>query len=278
MRDFAGKTAFVTGGASGIGLSLGYAFAEAGMRVMLADIEAKPLEQAVAAFKGNLPEVRGVVCDVRDYAAVERAAQLTLEAFGKVHVVCNNAGVTGASGAENISLQDWRWVIDINLMGVVHGVKAFLPLLKTHGEGGHIVNTASMAGFLPGTGFGAYTATKFAVVGISEALATELEPQGIGVSVLCPGWVATLITESRRNWPKDYGAPPPSGPMAEQFAELVRSGMAPSEVAALVLKAVQNNELYIFTHPHMRPPLEKRVDRFLAAYRELGLAPQEMKR
>jgi NAD(P)-dependent dehydrogenase (short-subunit alcohol dehydrogenase family) len=278
MRDFAGKTAFVTGGASGIGLSMGHAFAEAGMRVMLADIEAKPLEQAVAAFKGNLPEVRGVVCDVRDYAAVERAAQLTLEAFGKVHVVCNNAGVTGASGAENISLQDWRWVIDINLMGVVHGVKAFLPLLKTHGEGGHIVNTASMAGFLPGTGFGAYTATKFAVVGISEALATELEPQGIGVSVLCPGWVATLITESRRNWPKDYGAPPPSGPMAEQFAELVRSGMAPSEVAALVLKAVQNNELYIFTHPHMRPPLEKRVDRFLAAYRELGLAPQEMKR
>jgi NAD(P)-dependent dehydrogenase (short-subunit alcohol dehydrogenase family) len=278
MRDFAGKTAFVTGGASGIGLSLGYAFAEAGMHVMLADIEAEPLEQAVAAFKSNLPEVRGVVCDVRNYAAVERAAQMTLEAFGKVHVVCNNAGVSSASGAENISLQDWRWVIDINLMGVVHGVKAFLPLLKTHGEGGHIVNTASMAGFLPGTGFGAYTATKFAVVGISEALATELEPQGIGVSVLCPGWVATLITESRRNWPKDYGAPPPSGPMAEQFAELVRNGMAPSEVAALVLKAVQNNELYIFTHPHMRPPLEKRVDRFLAAYRELGLAPQEMKR
>ena len=278
MREFAGKTAFVTGGARGIGLSMGYAFAKAGMHVMLADIEAKPLEQAVAAFKGNLPEVRSVVCDVRDYAAVERAAQITLEAFGKVHVVCNNAGVSGASGAENISLQDWRWVIDINLMGVVHGVKAFLPLLKTHGEGGHIVNTASMAGFLPGTGFGAYTATKFAVVGISEALATELEPQGIGVSVLCPGWVATLITESRRNWPKDYGAPPPSGPMAEQFAELVRSGMAPSEVAALVLKAVQNNELYIFTHPHMRPPLEKRVDRFLAAYRELGLAPQEMKR
>ena len=278
MRDFAGKTAFVTGGASGIGLSMGYAFAEAGMRVMLADIEAKPLEQAVAAFKGNLPEVRGLVCDVRDYAAVERAAQMTLEAFGKVHVVCNNAGVSGASGAENISLQDWRWVIDINLMGVVHGVKAFLPLLKMHGEGGHIVNTASMAGFLPGTGFGAYTATKFAVVGISEALATELEPQGIGVSVLCPGWVATLITESRRNWPKDYGAPPPSGPKAEQFAALVRNGMTPSEVAALVLKAVQNNELYIFTHPHMRPPLEKRVDRFLAAYRELGLAPQEMKR
>ena len=104
----------------------------------------------------------------------------------------------GSEGSDNISLQDWRWTIDVNLMGVVHGVKAFLPLLQSHGEGGHIVNTASMAGFLP-FGFGAYGATKFAVVGISEALATELEPQGIGVSVLCPGWVATLITESRRN-------------------------------------------------------------------------------
>ena len=170
--------------------------------------------------------------------------------------------MSGARGADNISLQDWRWTIDVNLMGVVHGVKAFLPLLQSHGEGGHIVNTASMAGFLP-FGFGSYGATKFAVVGISEALATELEPQGIGVSVLCPGWVATLITESRRNWPKDYGAPPPRsiGPLAEQIAELVRNGMAPSDVAALVLKAVRDNELYIFTHPDMRPLLETRVDR-----------------
>jgi NAD(P)-dependent dehydrogenase (short-subunit alcohol dehydrogenase family) len=276
MRDLAGKTAFVAGGASGIGLAMGRALAEAGMRVMLADIEAKPLEHAIDAFKGNLPEMRGIVCDVRDYAAVEHAAHMTVEAFGKVHVVCNNAGVSGASGADNVSLQDWRWVIDINLMGVVHGVKAFLPLLKSHGEGGHIVNTASMAGFLSGTGFGAYTASKFAVVGISEALATELEPQGIGVSVLCPGWVATRISESRRNWPKEYGVPPPKGPLSEQFAELVRNGMAPSDVAALVLKGIQDNELYVFTHPEMRPWLEKRVGRFLAAYRNLGVAPQEI--
>jgi NAD(P)-dependent dehydrogenase (short-subunit alcohol dehydrogenase family) len=278
MRDLKGKTAFVTGGASGIGLAVGRALAEAGMRVMLADIEAKPLEQAIDAFKGNLPEVRGVVCDVRDYAAVERAAQMTVEAFGKVHVVCNNAGVSGASGADNISLQDWRWVIDINMMGVVHGVKAFLALLKSHGEGGHIVNTASMAGLLGGTGFGAYTASKFAVVGISEALAAELEPQGIGVSILCPGWVATRISEGRRNWPKEYGAPPPKGPLSEQFAELVRNGMAPSDVAALVVKGIQDNELYIFTHPDMRPWLENRVDRFLAAYRKLGPVPQEIMR
>src|SRR5262249_46510934 len=122
MNDLAGKTAFVTGGASGIGLAMGRAFAEAGMRVMLADIEPKPLQHALEALQGNLPEVRGVLCDVRDYDAVERAAHMTVKAFGN-------------AGADNISLQDWRWVIDINLMGVVHGVKAFVPLLKTHGEG-----------------------------------------------------------------------------------------------------------------------------------------------
>jgi short-subunit dehydrogenase len=171
-------------------------------------------------------------------------------------------------------------VVDINLMGVVHGVKTFVPLIKRQSEGGHIVNTASMAGFLPGTGFGPYTATKFAVLGISEALQVELEPAGIGVSVLCPGWVATNITDSRRNWPKEYGDPPPriEGPVAAQIAELVKNGMKPADVAALVLNAVQNNQLYIFTHPHMRPPLEKRVDRFMASYRKLGPAPQEQAR
>jgi NAD(P)-dependent dehydrogenase (short-subunit alcohol dehydrogenase family) len=277
MRDLAGKTAFITGGASGIGLAMGHAFAAAGARVMLADIEAKALDDAVAGFKGNnLPEVRGVVCDVRDYAAVERAARETIAAFGKIHIVCNNAGVVGAGGAENVNLTDWRWVVDINLMGVVHGVKVFVPLVKSHDEGGHIVNTASMAGFLPGTGFGPYTATKYAVLGISEALQAELEPAGIGVSVLCPGWVATRITDSRRNWPKEYGDPPQNaGAAAAKIAALVKDGMAPSEVAELVLTAVKNNELYIFTHPHMRPPLERRVDRFLAAYRKLGAAPQE---
>ena len=278
MLDLHGKAAFVTGGASGIGLSLGRALAEAGARVMLADIEEKALNDAVASLQGgNLPEVRGVVCDVRDYEAVERAARVAIDAFGKVHICCNNAGVGGRSGADGISLQDWRWVIDINLMGVVHGVRAFLPHLTSHGEGGHIVNTASMAGFLPGTGFGPYTATKFAVVGLSEALRAELTPQGIGVSVLCPGWVRTRITESRRNWPKEYGEPPSPRPglLDQHIAELVRTGMEPNAVAALTFAAIRDNELYVFTHPHMRPPLETRVENFLAAYRKLGPAPQE---
>jgi NAD(P)-dependent dehydrogenase (short-subunit alcohol dehydrogenase family) len=278
MLDFQDKAAFVTGGASGIGLALGRALAEAGARVMLADVEERALDDAVAGLNGgNLPEVRGIICDVRDYAAVERAAQAAIDAFGKVHVVCNNAGVGGRSGADGISLQDWRWVIDINLMGVVHGVRAFLPHLTSHGEGGHFVNTASMAGFLPGTGFGPYTATKFAVVGLSEALRAELAPQGIGVSVLCPGWVRTRITESRRNWPREYGASPAPRPglLDQHIAELVRTGMEPSAVAALTLAAIRGNEPYVFTHPHMRPPLEARVENFLAAYRRLGPAPQE---
>jgi NAD(P)-dependent dehydrogenase (short-subunit alcohol dehydrogenase family) len=278
MLDFGGRAAFVTGGASGIGLGLGRALAEAGARVMLADVEGNALEDAVASLQGsNLSEVRGLVCDVRDYQAVERAAQATIDAFGKVHILCNNAGVGSRSGADGISLQDWRWVIDINLMGVVHGVRAFLPLLTSHGEGGHIVNTASMAGFLPGTGFGPYTATKFAVVGLSEALRSELAPQGIGVSVLCPGWVRTRITESRRNWPEEYGEPPPPRPglLDQHIAELVRTGMEPSTVAALTLAAIRDNELYVFTHPHMRPSLETRVENFLAAYRKLGPAPPE---
>jgi NAD(P)-dependent dehydrogenase (short-subunit alcohol dehydrogenase family) len=278
MLDIEGKAAFVTGGASGIGLGLGRALAEAGARVMLADVEERALDEAVASLKlGNLPEVRGIVCDVRDYGAVERAAEAAIGAFGKIHIVCNNAGVGGRSGADGISLLDWRWVIDINLMGVVHGVRAFLPHLAGHGEGGHIVNTASMAGFLPGTGFGPYTATKFAVVGLSEALRAELAPQRIGVSVLCPGWVRTRITESRRNWPNEYGEPPAprAGVIDQHIAELVRTGMEPSAVAALTLAAIRDNELYVFTHPHMRPSLEARVENFLAAYRKLGPAPQE---
>jgi NAD(P)-dependent dehydrogenase (short-subunit alcohol dehydrogenase family) len=276
MLDFQGKAAFVTGGASGIGLALGRAFAEAGARVMLADIEEKALNEAVAGLNnGNLAEVRGIICDVRDYQAVERAAQATLDVFGRIHFVCNNAGVSGPGSSDNIHLQTWRWVIDVNLMGLVHGVRAFLPHLKSHGEGGHIVNTASMAGFL-GTGFGPYTASKFAVVGISETLRAELAPHGIGVSVLCPGWVNTRILESRSNWPKEYGAPPPRRG-AERIAELVNTGMEPGAVAALVLDAIRDNELYVFTHPDIRPLLEARVENFLAAYRRLGSAAGERK-
>src|SRR5215467_1098286 len=168
MREFAGKTAFVTGGANGIGLALGRAFAEAGMKVMLADIETDPLAAAIKSLRNFGPAVRGVTCDVADPVSVERAAEVSYEAFGNVHVVCNNAGVAGGSGIDNISLESWRWVLDVNLMGVVHGVRAFLPHIRAHGEGGHFVNTASMAGLQSNMGFNPYAASKFAVVAMSE--------------------------------------------------------------------------------------------------------------
>lgn len=272
MREFAGKTAFVTGGASGIGFALGRAFAEAGMKVMLADVETGALDAAVKSLHNIGPDVRGIDCDVADGASVARAAQAAFDAFGKVHVLCNNAGVAAGGGIEDIALESWRWVLDVNLMGVVHGIRAFLPHMRAHGEGGHIVNTASMAGMQSGLGFSPYTASKFAVVGMSEGLAPQLAPFGIGVSVLCPGFVRTRIGESGRNRPEQYGAtqtPEPGTPTAALVAmidELIRNGLDPADVAARVLAAIQANELYVFTHPEMRTEVEDRFSAIKAAF------------
>jgi len=271
MRELAGKTAFVTGGASGIGLAMGRAFAEAGMKVMLADIEAEALAEAIKSLHNVGPAVRSVICDVADPASVEHAAKASFDAFGNVHVVCNNAGVAAGGGIDNISLDNWRWVIDVNLMGVVHGMRSFLPHIRGHGEGGHIVNTASMAGMINGMGFSPYAATKFAVVSMSEGLAPQLKPLGIGVSVLCPGFVRTGIGESGRNRPDRYRPPQPldpNSPAAAMVAEIARrlqAGLEPSVVAAKVLDAVRNDELYVFTHPEMREPLDERFKAIQAA-------------
>ena len=271
MRELAGKTAFVTGGASGIGLAMGRAFAEAGMKVMLADIETEALAAAVKSLHNVGPAVRGVICDVADPASVEHAAKTSFEAFGKVHVVCNNAGVAAGGGIDTISLDNWRWVIDVNLMGVVHGISSFLPHMRAHGEGGHIVNTASMAGMLSGMGFSPYAATKFAVVSMSEGLAPQLQALGIGVSVLCPGFVRTGIGESGRNRPDRYGPaqpPDPNSPAAALVAEIaqrLQAGLEPAVIAAKVLDAIRNDELYIFTHPEMREHLDERFAAIRAA-------------
>ena len=271
MRELAGKTAFVTGGASGIGLALGAAFAQAGMKVMLADIETDALAEAVKSLHDFGPNVRGVACDVADSTSVERAAKASHQAFGNVHVVCNNAGVAAAGGIDNIALDNWRWVLDVNLMGVLHGIRTFLPHIRAHGDGGHIVNTASMAGMNSGLGFSPYVASKFAVVGISEGLATQLKPFGIGVTVLCPSFVRTRIGESGRNRPERYGAtqtPDPASPaglLLAQLAERLQSGLDPSDVAARVLAAIREDELYVFTHPEMRGRVEDRFGAILAA-------------
>ena len=271
MRELAGKTAFVTGGASGIGFALGRAFAEAGMNVMLADIETDALTAAVESLRGIGPAVRGVACDVTDPVSVKRAAEASYQAFGNVHVVCNNAGVAAAGGIDEISLDNWRWVLDVNLMGVLHGIHAFLPHMRAHGEGGHIVNTASMAGLQSGLGFSPYVASKFAVVAMSEGLAMSLKPLGIGVTVVCPGYVRTRMGESGRNRPERYGpslTPDPASPagmLMAHIAERLQSGLEPSEVAAQVLNAIREDEFYVFTHPEMRDEVDERFAAIVAA-------------
>ena len=271
MRELAGKTAFVTGGAAGIGLALGRAFAQSGMKVMLADIEADALQAAVKSLQEISPDISGTICDVAEAASVERAAQTAFDAFGNVHVVCNNAGVAAGGGIDHISLDNWRWVIDVNLMGVLHGIKSFLPHIRAHGEGGHIVNTASMAGMQSDLGFSPYGASKFAVVSMSEGLSLRLKPHGIGVSVLCPSYVRTRIGESGRNRPERYGQSQPldpaapAGAMVAEIARQIEEGLDPATVATRVLTAIREDQLYVFTHPGMRAEVEARFAAILAA-------------
>jgi len=274
MIELAGRTAFVTGGASGIGLALGQVLAQAGMKVMLADIESDALTAAAASLSElGLKNVSSVICDVADLSSMEEAAEATYKAFGPVHVVCNNAGVVGGSSIDNISTETWRWVLDVNLMGVVHGISTFLPHMRGHGEGGHIVNTASMAGLNSGLGFSPYTASKFAVVNMSEGLASQLAPFDIGVTVLCPGYVQTRIWDARRNRHEHYGAasaPSPGSPdakLAASLFDLNKTGLDPLDVAKQTVAAIRRNELYVFTHtgPQWRAELEQRFNAILIA-------------
>lgn len=269
MQTLNGKTAFITGGASGIGLAMGKAFAEAGMKVMLADIEAGALGSAVKSLRESGSNVQGVVCDVVDPKSVDGAARETFEVFGNVHVLCNNAGVASASGIDDISLDSWRWVFDVNVMGVLHGIRTFLPHIRAHGEGGHIVNTASMAGLQAEGGLSPYGASKYAVMSISEGLRKELEPYGIGVSVLCPSFTRTNIADSARNRQPRYGEPstldPKSAARSAQIKKLLESGREPSEIAAHVVAAIRANELYVLTHPEWFWEVEKRFAAIRAA-------------
>jgi len=255
MIELGGKTAFVTGGASGIGLALGQALAQAGMNVMLADIESGALGAAVASLSDRgLKNVSGVICDVADLPSMKQAADATYAAFGAVHVVCNNAGVVGGSGVDDISIETWRWVLDVNLMGVLHGICTFLPHIRAHGEGGHIVNTASMAGLNRGLGFSPYSASKFAVVNMSEGLAMQLAPSGIGVTVVCPGFVQTRIWDAGRNRQQRYGrattlsSDSRAARLADILFDLNQTGIDPLEVAERTVSAIRQNELYVFTH------------------------------
>lgn len=268
MSDIQGRVAFVTGGASGLGLSMARSFLKRGASVMLADRNAEGLEHAVAELSSETNQVASIVCDVADASEIEKAAQATIDHFGKVHIVANNAGVGLGGQPGEIPLQDWRWIVDINLMGVVHGVEVFTPLIQSHGEGGHIINTGSMAGHVAPGGMGPYNATKYAVVGYSESLKAELMPHNIGVSVLCPGWVRTNIHTT------GFGRPS-GGPTLEeakddpQFQEMdavIKGGLDPDKVADWVSECVEANRLYIFTHEIMKMGIDMKYAQIQADY------------
>lgn len=274
MDDLAGKTAVITGAASGMGRAFAERFAEAGMNIVLADVELPRLDEAVASVTARGVDALAVPTDVSDAVAVDRLRDAALERFGRVHLVCNNAGVAGSMtgvGA-GIELADWQWVLGVNLWGVIHGHRSFLPHLLEHGDG-HIVNTASMAGHFPG--HSAYSASKWAVVAITEGLYHQLRQQGsaVGVSCLCPGWVATDIASSARNRPEWATSPQleeqpvdERAAMARAFvADQLASGMPPARVAELVHDAVREDRFWIFTDMAMVAALEPRYQAVLAA-------------
>jgi NAD(P)-dependent dehydrogenase (short-subunit alcohol dehydrogenase family) len=238
MKALVGKTAFVTGAASGIGSGIATVLAQAGVKVMLCDIEERALTKAVADLKMTNADVDGVKADVSLKGELQAAADATVARYGKVHILVNNAGIGGGGSYGRWTDASWNWTIGVNLMSVVWGVEIFGPLIEAHGEGGHIVSTASIAGLIPGSG-PAYDVTKYGVVALSEGLRVALAPRGIGVAVLCPGFIRTQIMNSRRNVPQRFGTieePPTEGPRAEfvkMVEERVSKGIDPLFVGEL---------------------------------------------
>ena len=258
LRD---KVAVVTGAASGIGLAVCRRAAAEGMRVVMADVEEQALKAAADDLAGEGADVLPVVTDVAEAASVEALRDAAVRRFGTVHLVHNNAGVSASGSIWTIPEEDWRWVLGVNLWGVVHGIRAFVPLLVDQGEG-HVVNTGSLAGLVTPPFMGAYTATKHAVVAISETLHKDLQvaASAVGVSVLCPGFVRTGIGDSDRNRPS--WAPPPAvdpGPLLDVGRQLVAAGIDPTVVAEAVLEAVKANRFYVFTHPETKPAVAVRA-------------------
>lgn len=253
MESFEGKVAVITGGASGLGFAMAQRFADAGMNIVIGDIEAEPLAMAEAALTAKGVKVLPRRTDVAKADEVEALAESAFKQFGAVHVLCNNAGIGGSPGAMwELSEEDWRWVIDVDLWSVVHGVRSFVPRMIASGQEAHVVNTASVAGLVSGAVGGPYTVAKFGVVALSEQLYYELGRAGhnIGVSVLCPGFVNTNIYDSGRNRQAEYGqttmTPTPDAEMRRAALQSMRNTMMqPAEIGELVFEAVRTRNLYI---------------------------------
>jgi NAD(P)-dependent dehydrogenase (short-subunit alcohol dehydrogenase family) len=268
MKLERGSTAVVTGGGSGIGRGMALAFARRGLNVVLADIDAAA-GRGVAAEIGELGGAAVAVrTDVTDSSSVEALATASYERFGSVELLCNNAGVLLFRSMVKATIEDWQWVLSVNLWGVVNGLQAFLPRMLAQSNPRHIVNTASISGLVTHEALpvGLYNTSKFAVVGLSEALAGELRGSGIGVSILCPGDVRTRITDAGRNRPEALGGPVHASP---KVAAAMDQAMDPGAVAEIVVAAVEADELYVHTHASNRKPVEQRHHRIEAAFDDL---------
>src|SRR5579862_8277982 len=261
MDAFKDRVAVITGGAGGIGMAMARAFAARGARVVLADLDEVALQKAEATLTSEGARVVGVPTDVTKLESVQDLADASLHHFGAVHIVCNNAGVATFGLIANATHADWQYTMNVNFWGVVHGVETFVPRLLARRDGGHVVNTASMAGLVGMRWLGVYCASKFAVVGLTEALHRELVDHGIGVSVLCPMIVQTNINQnSVRNRPATLRNPGPE-PVTPDASLMSGSVIAPEEVARRVVRAIERRDLYIFTHPEQREFLKRRWTR-----------------
>ena len=271
MRTLTGRVAVVTGAASGIGRALSERFAAEGMRVVMADVEAAALEHAAAAVRERAPAVLAVRVDVARPEDVERLAHETYAAFGAAHVVCNNAGVAVIGAVHEHTLADWQWVMGVNLWGVIHGVRAFVPRMLAGGDEGHIVNTASMAGLTTAPYMSVYDVTKHGVVALSESMYKEFEATGapLGVSVVCPGLIDTNIMRSARNRPAELADEGKAGPAAQAFAQALgdrlAGGYPPSEVASQVVRGIRERRFYIVpAQPQVRQAATVRAEDIIA--------------
>lgn len=272
MKDVKDKVAVVTGAASGIGRGMAETFVAAGMKVVLSDIESDALDQTIRSLRDAGADVHAVRTDVSKPEQVDELARQTLKKYGAVHVLCNNAGIaTGIGGAASwkSSLNDWHWILGVNLMGVVHGIRSFLPVMIEQDTEAHIVNTASLAGLIPSSAL--YGTTKFAVVGLSESTYLELQRGGYKpkMSVLCPGFVDTNIVDSERNRPAEFAdqsprQAPPDEAFRKWFSELLKNSLSPREVGRHVLAAIREERFYILTHPEWNPLIEQRMKDILS--------------
>jgi NAD(P)-dependent dehydrogenase (short-subunit alcohol dehydrogenase family) len=264
VENFEGRATVITGGANGIGFATAKEFASRGARVMLGDIDQSALDDAVATLRADGVDAHGVVCDVRKLDDVERLADEAFRVFGEVHVVFNNAGIAYAGPIVETSHDDWRFVIDVDLWGPIHGVEAFLPQLIAQGGESHIVFTSSFAGLIPNVGLGPYCVAKYGVVALAETLAREVRPNGIGVSVLCPMIVETnLLANTERVRSDDYGPARSEAQTVQQLASAPEddSVLNVEDVARLTTEAILANRLYVLPHRAARESIQRRFGR-----------------